>query len=302
MNDKISPPAPIKWWIRDRCSRRVIGAVLLAVGVAGVVGCGADSPMNPSFLLTYADAKTDTKEMKRNTKSPPRPIVIAGGIHDPGFIAPRIARRIRSMTSSDAEVISVSFFAGSFSFDDCRERLVSKVQQAWPSDDPNETIEVDVIGFSMGGLVARYAAAESNDGAMRLNVRRLFTISTPHQGARLANLPTLDKRVRAMRSGSSFLEELDAALIEAKYELLTYARLGDIIVGAQNAAPGDGNAWWVANPFPSLAHMDAATDVRILADIARRLRGEPPYATSPPAPLPGATDHPTTAEIRQEVD
>lgn len=257
--------------------------------------------MNPSFLLTYAEAKTDTKEMKRNTKNPPRPIVIAGGIHDPGFIAPKIARRIRSMTSSDAEILSVSFFAGSFSFDDCRERLIRKVQETWPSDDPKETIEVDVIGFSMGGLVARYAAIESDEG-MRLRVRRLFTISAPHQGARLANLPTLDRRVKAMRPESSFLKELDAALPDAGYELFTYARLGDMVVGAENAAPGDGAAWWVATPFPSLAHVDSATEVRILADIARRLRGEPAYATSPPAPLPGATDHPPEEEIRQETD
>ena len=34
------------------------------------------------------------------------------------------------------------------------------------------------------------------------------------------------------------------------------------------------------------AHLMASKDPRIVADIARRLRGEPPFATTPAEPLP----------------
>jgi pimeloyl-ACP methyl ester carboxylesterase len=148
------------------------------------------------------------------------------------------------------------------------------------------TVEVDVIGFSMGGLVARHAARPNSLGK-RLNIRRLFTISSPHRGARLASLPTVDQRMIDMRPGSAFLADLNSHLSEADYELLAYTRLGDMIVGPENAAPPGMSPWWVANASFSLAHISAGADPRILADIARRLRNEPPFTTTPASPLPG---------------
>jgi hypothetical protein len=58
-------------------------------------------------------------------------------------------------------------------------------------------------------------------------------------------------------------------------------------VGESNAAPpGWPAAWWVPNqPFQD-AHIGCCTDPRIVADIARRLRGETPFTLNPPAPLP----------------
>ena len=103
-------------------------------------------------------------------------------------------------------------------------------------------------------------------------------------------VPTWDKRKIDMRPGSDFLAALDADRAPGDYELLAYTRLGDLIVGAENAAPPGEEAWWVANPPLSFAHLGAANDPRILADIARRLRGEEPISTSPPSPLP-APDH-----------
>jgi hypothetical protein len=116
----------------------------------------------------------------------------------------------------------------------------------------------------MGGLVVRHAARHRDDGGKQLNVRRLFTISTPHRGARMAGLPTLDHRAVAMRHGSEFLAGLDEALSRAPYELYTYARLGE--------------------PF-GLAHIGAPHDPRIMADILRRLRGQEPLATRPAAAI-----------------
>ena len=96
-------------------------------------------------------------------------------------------------------------------------------------------------------------------------------------------VPTFDQRVIDMRSGSEFLDRLNAA--PRRYELIPYARLGDMVVGEENAAPPGETAWWLAKSGGP-AHMLAATDARILADIARRLRGEEPLTISPAAPLP----------------
>ncbi len=73
------------------------------------------------------------------------------------------------------------------------------------------------------------------EGRRRLRIARLMTISTPHRGAAMAALPTIESRVRDMRAGSAFLCALDDC--EAGYELVPYCRLNDWIVGEENAAP-----------------------------------------------------------------
>ena len=73
-----------------------------------------------------------------------------------------------------------------------------------------------------------------------------------------------------------------------------YSRLDDFIVGVENTSPPGKSPWWVANPPFSLAHVASCKDPRIIADIARRVRGEAPFATLPASPLP--SEVPQTAE------
>ena len=186
-------------------------------------------------------------------------------------------------------------FAGRYSFDACREHVIEAVQAAWPSDDPDTTVEVDVVAFSMGGLIARYAAAEpelSDDGETkrRLKIARLFTISTPHRGASLASLTvpflTLDPRLLDMRPDSDFIATLNERFDGQAYELYPYTRTGDWVVDEANTAPPGMTAWWVANPPLNRPHQEAYRDPRIEADILRRLRNEEPLTTTPAAALP----------------
>src|SRR6185369_10092730 len=109
-------------------------------------------------------------------------------------------------------------------FDTLARTVIERVEATWPSDNPEETVEVDVVGVSMGGLVARWAAlppadrfregAAHNPGATgkRLRIRNLYTLGTPHRGAILANLIAPDPIARDMRAGSGFLRTLDARL------------------------------------------------------------------------------------------
>ncbi len=261
------------------------------VGLVWAMPCGCVGPQNPSFPVTTAEAKAAIREMKRDPRPLDRPIIIAAGLFDAGFDVSRIAGTLRRMTTDDDMITTATFMSlTTGSFDGCRDFLIRKVEDTFGTTDTGETIEVDVIGFSMGGLVARHASRPRTDGGKRLAIRRLFTISTPHRGARMAGGPTFDSRTLDMRIGSRFLAELDEALSLADYDLYTYARLGDWIVGVENTAPPGLTAWWVPTPPLSLAHIGAAGDPRILADIARRLRGESPLTTEPPMPLSWVAD------------
>ncbi|MGW2489685.1 esterase/lipase family protein [Streptomyces sp. NPDC001606] len=65
--------------------------------------------------------------------------------------------------------------------------------------------QVDIVGHSLGGLIARYYV-QCLGGDLR--VRMLVTLGTPHSGTRVAPLADAHPIVRQMRPGSAVIEEL----------------------------------------------------------------------------------------------
>lgn len=65
--------------------------------------------------------------------------------------------------------------------------------------------EVDIVGHSLGGLIARYYVQRLG-GDQR--VRTLVTLGTPHGGTAVAPLASAHPIVRQMRAGSAPIEEL----------------------------------------------------------------------------------------------
>jgi pimeloyl-ACP methyl ester carboxylesterase len=226
--------------------------------------------------------------MRADAKPLDRPLVLVGGYHDPGIGAALLRWELDPLIA-DRRVIAVCLLSEP-TFDDCRRSIIKAVERAFPSDDPSRTTEVDVIGISMGGLAARYAALPK-PGERALRIARLFTVSSPLSGAELAKLPTGDSKQIDMRIGSSFLRQFNAPATTQpavqSYELIPYVRLHDAIVGARHAGPIGRPAWWVPDHPLEPSHGLSCLDDRIVADIARRLRDEPPFTTEPPAPVPG---------------
>lgn len=228
-----------------------------------LAACAAAHPANPSLPIAPHEARAALREMRADPKPLARPLLVLGGYADP-LGADFVAGRLRPLVTGEIETVS---FAFADDFDEARDLLAHAAAGR----------EVDVVAISMGGLVARYAAPH-------VKITRLFTIATPHAGAHLADLPSPDPFMQDMQRDSEFMTRLNAT--PATYELLPYAALGDFVVGAENAAPPGDVPWWTAQAPVAEGHVAAALDPRILADIARRLRGEPAYGTTPRAPLP----------------
>ncbi|MEW2523454.1 alpha/beta fold hydrolase [Streptomyces sp. NPDC047071] len=64
---------------------------------------------------------------------------------------------------------------------------------------------VDIVGHSLGGLIARYYTQRLGGDA---RVRTLVTLGTPHTGTRVVPLADAHPIVRQMRPGSDVIEEL----------------------------------------------------------------------------------------------
>ncbi|HYE21772.1 MAG TPA: hypothetical protein VEA69_25250 [Tepidisphaeraceae bacterium] len=245
------------------------------------------SPTNPSFPVTFEQADRALDDMAARPRPLQRPLVIIGGFLDPNLSPPYFKWRISQLTSTHNQYVTVSpGFCNSFA--ECRQLVIDAVDRAFPSADPNFTTEVDVLGASLGGLVARHAAAPSPDPTTprRLKIARLFTIASPHAGATLATRHAVTDFHKDMRPNSPFLTTLATHDPTATYSLFAYTRLDDQIVGERNAAPPGQTPYWLGTPPLQLSHAGAMLDPRILADIVKRLRNEPAFTTTPPAPLP----------------
>jgi hypothetical protein len=220
--------------------------------------------------------------MEEHPRQLHRPLVIVGGIFDPG-IAPTWESWQFEKYTIDSRIITVAL-GDCFTFEDCRRKIVKVVNEVYPNHPPHRTVKVDVIGYSLGGVAARHAASRDEPGE-RLDIARLFTISSPNRGANAANVvPVIDPIQRDLRPGSPFLKKLNAE--ESDYPIYSYVCLGDPIIGVDNAAPPGQTPWWVPDAPLTTPHTGAFFDARILADIARRLRDEPALAQSPPTTLP----------------
>lgn len=132
--------------------------------------------------------------------------------------------------------------------------------------------EVDVVAQSMGGIVAREAARKHH--RVRLQISRLFTLATPHGGARIAASFIPHHQAQACRSGSPYLADLNDDPSSRDFPMTTYRLQGDIIVPRDSAhLVGDEHhdwpriAWWMP------AHSWSQWDERLVMVVVGKLLG-----------------------------
>ncbi|MFJ2583407.1 alpha/beta fold hydrolase [Streptomyces sp. NBC_00376] len=93
--------------------------------------------------------------------------------------------------------------------------------------------EVDIVGHSLGGLIARYYVQRLG-GDQR--VRTLITLGTPHGGTAVAPLASAHPIVRQMRTGSTPIEELRRPAPGCRTRFVSFwSELDRVIVPAEAA-------------------------------------------------------------------
>ncbi|MFE7469302.1 esterase/lipase family protein [Streptomyces sp. NPDC057499] len=93
--------------------------------------------------------------------------------------------------------------------------------------------EIDIVGHSLGGLIARYYVQRLG-GDQR--VRTLVTLGTPHGGTAVAPLASAHPIVRQMRTGSAPIEELRLPAPGCRTRFVSFwSELDRVIVPAEAA-------------------------------------------------------------------
>lgn len=232
---------------------------------------------NPDFHLEDAALEADLARMARDRKALERPVVILGGWHSPGVANWSVESVLRPHTSGRADDFLSITYPLKMSVGSAAEAAVRAVREhgLWER-------ELDIVGVSMGGVIARgLAAGVFGHGEPR--VRRIFTIATPHRGAKVARVAMVDRCTWELRPGSKLITGLNQRNGRAGEgpELVCYGALRDWWIGARNTAPPWMQPHWIDVP-PGLgrlcSHFAINHDRRVLVDIARRLRGEEPIA------------------------
>ncbi len=213
----------------------------------------------------------------------PRPVIVVGGYLDPGLGPNQTAERLIDLTH-DLRIASVSpGFA--LDMDGAANKIVEAVDAAFPTDDPTWTTEVDVVAISMAGPAARLAAAPGGsfgDHGRRLRIGRMFSIASPHVGARMADKlgwADLVFAARQMRTGSGFYRNLarreQLAPPEEQFLIVQYAKENDLSIGPGSELPAHllnrGIVIWIDTPRGRSGHQKVYADETIRNDIARRL-------------------------------
>lgn len=205
--------------------------------------------------------------------SPPiaRPLAVIKGWRSFERNAEHLARAIRERTAHDERSCRAFGYRSRRGIPAIAREIATRLADTWPDAD-----ELDIAGISMGGLIARHIAAHPPH-PQTPRIRTLYTLATPHRGARLARVfHFIDPAAAQMAPGSGLLRDLDRALLDPERRprrIVAFSRTRDWWVGTANTtpaapAPADGSHT-VAAPPHTLAHLLVTYDrtiPRLIAD------------------------------------
>lgn len=134
------------------------------------------------------------------------PVVLVHGLWNTVDIFWRLRSHLTEL-GWDVYGLSMSPNNGDIGIDEQAHQLKAYIDATLPHDQhPNQRL--DLVGFSMGGLVSRYYLQQL-EGVTR--VQRLVTVATPHHGSTMA-WGRWNIGGRQMRPGSTFLNTLNRDL------------------------------------------------------------------------------------------
>lgn len=250
---------------------------------------------NPDYPQTHAQIEVEERRIRATFAPLPRPLIIVGGYHAPQAQPVALLQRLQRLIGPDAFAASpsarplcLSFLLG-IDTDRILDALADQIAASGLRDpaSPDRTVEVDLIGISMGGVLCRALCQppwRTQRRKLIVRAARIFTLGSPHRGATLAREITLDPAGLDLAPNSAFLRTLNSTASVQPHELICYARLRDFWVGATNASPPRHPVIWTPGLL-AFTHLCLSQDRRILVDLSRRLRGEPPlaHASTPPS-------------------
>lgn len=193
---------PLSWWVfpgggsrgpHDTMTSRVLGMVLVVVvewlATIWVILTG------PLRMLRPPDPRVRLAEGRV-------PVALLPGMFENATTMIWMQRRLERSLGVPVRTMQPRRYLGGL---EAQGRDYQEQIEAWLQE--LGATRVDLVGHSMGGLLAR-ALVES--GALKGRIRSAVTVGAPHQGSAIAFLGAAVRSMRQMRRGSAYLERLNS--------------------------------------------------------------------------------------------
>jgi len=197
-------------------------------------------------------------DLNQNCYNYRNPVLLVHGINDTGAIFHKMAPYLtqRGWSVYDLDLVPSN---GEVGLDQLAAQVVDYINSTFALDQP-----VDLVGFSMGGIVSRYYVQRLG-GINR--VQRFITLASPHYGTWTAYRYNCPGCIQ-MRPNSAFLQDLnqDALVLErvnftsiwTPFDLMIIPSISSKMpVGRDVQVPVLGHAWMVSDHW-SLDAVEAA--------------------------------------------
>lgn len=234
---------------------------------------------NPDFPTDEATIGAAIARLRESTAALSRPLLIIGGYRSPRWLVGPLVRTLSDFLRPKAGEVTLVTVPFAMSLAEAARDVDRAINDAG-----NQGKEHDVVGFSMGGLVASAMGNGLIPKIPPLRIARLFTLGTPHRGANVAKIVAPDSAAIDMTPGSPFLESLNRLTPTLPYELTCYTYLRDWWVGTPNTSPQGLHPLWIDPPAwhsRLISHFTICRSRPILVDMALRLRGLEPISRKP---------------------
>lgn len=187
------------------------------------------------------------------------PVLLVHGLMDTSHKMRKIATHLRGLGWQVAD-IDLTANNGDTRLEILAQQVAAKIDRTFAPHQP-----IDLLGFSMGGLVSRYYIQRLG-GLDR--IQRFITISTPHRGTIAANFSTRCGCIQ-MRPDHDFIQDLNRdvnRLNELNFTSL-WTPFDLIILPPNSSQIGIGTELMI----PVLTHPLMVSDRRVLRAIATAL-------------------------------
>ncbi|MGW7061446.1 esterase/lipase family protein [Streptomyces sp. NPDC054904] len=269
------------------------GAALRAAVLEAVVLAG-HLLLYPTGLLDERPAPADadtTSDAPPETRGQRPPVLLLHGFTDNRSVFVLLRRALGADGRRRVETYNYSPFTRDLRV--TARHLARRVEELCERGGQDR---VDLVGHSLGGLVARYYVQRLGGDA---RVRTLVTLGTPHSGTRVAPFMDAHPLVRQMRPESEVLAELGAPSPGCRTRMVAFWSEFDGLMaptGTARIEHPDLNATNVQ--VTGIGHLALPVHPAVITAVRRALDGPVSDATAPtaaPVAAPTASDAPSHA-------
>ena len=250
--------------LKIRCGIRLLSLLGALAGVILLSGCRQSYVyIRADIPQTVPEAKASLEELTRSPVHLAYKLILIHGWRDSDARWNKMVYWLNRCFINADKMVTVVDYEGDQPIKELTRSVFEKC---------NISGTVDIVGHSMGGLIARQA---NRMGYVRIHT--LFSMASPHEGSYLARYGVGFRQLDDMSPGSQFLNELNADLKSRDFPVVTYWMDGDWLLTAPSSeALGGTNVVLSQSSKPPFryTHNQLVMDERTIYDVIRRLRTE----------------------------